>query len=142
MKYILLISLLIVNVKAITYNEIFGTWYISSLYDNKKVFFSGEFNKNITINFNENYKIDINGSTKYYFQLKSHDLLIGKWFKNGNIKATHDHYRFTSKVPDNLSYGMTCYILEPIRLGMGGIKTKHKMKICRDKRSILDKYRY
>lgn len=50
MKYILLISLLIVNVKAITYNEIFGTWYISSLYDNKKVFFSGEFNKNITIN--------------------------------------------------------------------------------------------
>lgn len=144
MKIFLILLCLISSSFAVNYDELYGNWQIMSLKDNnKKVFFSGEFDRQIDVEFNTNLKVNLNSQpTRYYFQLQNNTLLIGKYIRDGKLWGSMDSYEFDSLVSPELSRGMTCYILKPIKLSMGGIKTKNQMKICREKKSILEKYKY
>jgi hypothetical protein len=123
-------SLLLSSLLAdISYRGIIGNWEVSSLSDNRKVFFNNQFKNIVEVNMNRDGTITSPYGDSKYYMLDNNILTFGKYRKGEKIYGQIEEYELTNTVSERLSYGQKCFELK-VRKIESGTKSKNRMKIC------------
>lgn len=129
-KLILGSSLIISSLFAdISYREIVGNWEVSSINDNRRVFFNNQYGNIVEVNINRDGTITSPYGESKYYMLDNNILTIGKFSKGERLYGQIEEYELRDTISERLSYGQKCFELK-VRKIESGTSSKNRMKIC------------
>jgi hypothetical protein len=113
----------------VSYREIVGNWEVSSVNDNRRVFFNNQYGNTVEVNINRDGTITSPyGESKHYI-LDNNILAIGKFSKGERLYGQIEEYELRDTISERLSYGQKCFELK-VRKIESGSSSKNRMKIC------------
>ena len=119
-----------------------GYWEISNIDRGSKIYFGKLWANNLMqIDFqNDNtvfIRTDDGNINNMYFSIKENILTVSTYFTKNKHYYHIEQYKIGTKLSDSQSYGKICYEFTPIKIS-GGVISKNKLKICRDKKRYVD----
>lgn len=133
-KILVVSGLSLTSMFGMNYGELYGDWEISSMDRNTRIYFNGDYSKNVNVNFTKEGTVNSIESQPKYFSLQNNKLIMGKYRNNDRVYGSLEEWQIIGNVDESKSYGMICYEIKNVKMSSGIRNKKDRIKMCREPR--------